>query len=72
MNVKTYSDPDGIYEGEIGRIEGVRFVETSEAKVFTHAGKDYETGTTSSGTVTPKASAVTCTPPSFWVRTPTA
>ena len=57
VNVKTYSDPDGIYEGEIGRIEGVRFVETSEAKVFTHAGKDYETGTTSSGTVTPKASA---------------
>lgn len=57
VNVKTYSDPDGIYEGEIGRIEGVRFVETSEAKVFTHAGKDYETGTASSGTVTPKASA---------------
>ena len=56
VNVKTYSDPDGIYEGEIGRIEGVRFVETSEAKVFTHAGKDYETGTTASGTVTPKAS----------------
>ena len=26
-------------------------------QVFTHAGKDYETGTTSSGTVTPKASA---------------
>lgn len=34
VNVKTYSDPEGIYEGEIGRIEGVRFVETSEAKVF--------------------------------------
>jgi len=34
VNVKTYSDPDGIYEGEIGRIEGVRFVEASEAKVF--------------------------------------
>lgn len=34
VNVKTYSDPDGIYEGEIGKIEGVRFVETSEAKVF--------------------------------------
>ena len=38
VNVKTYSDPDGIYEGEIGRIEGVRFVESSEAKVFTGAG----------------------------------
>ena len=38
VNVKTYSDPDGIYEGEIGKIEGVRFVETSEAKVFEDAG----------------------------------
>ena len=57
VNVKTYSDPDGIYEGEIGRIEGVRFVETSEAKVWTHAGKDYETGTTAQGVTTPKASA---------------
>jgi N4-gp56 family major capsid protein len=38
VNVKTYSDPEGIYEGEIGRIEGVRFVETSEAKVFHGAG----------------------------------
>ena len=38
VNVKTYSDPDGIYEGEIGKIEGVRFVETSEAKVFEGAG----------------------------------
>ncbi len=34
VNVKTYSDPDGIYEGEIGKIEGVRFVETTEGKVF--------------------------------------
>lgn len=40
VNVKTYSDPEDIYEGEIGRIEGVRFVETSEAKVFTGEGKD--------------------------------
>jgi len=38
VNVKTYSDPEGIYEGEIGRIEGVRFVETSEAKIFAGAG----------------------------------
>lgn len=38
VNVKTYSDPSGIYEGEIGRIEGVRFVETSEAKIFEGAG----------------------------------
>lgn len=45
VNVKTYSDPDGIYEGEIGRIEGVRFVETSEAKVWEKAGTDKSTGT---------------------------
>lgn len=38
VNVKTYSDPEGIYEGEIGKIEGVRFVETSEAKIFEKAG----------------------------------
>ena len=33
-DVKTYSDPDDWYEGEIGKIFGVRFVETTEAKVF--------------------------------------
>lgn len=38
VNVKTYSDPEGIYEGEIGKIEGVRFVESSEAKIFKGAG----------------------------------
>lgn len=38
VDVKTYSDPDGIYEGEIGKIEGVRFVESTEAKIF--AGED--------------------------------
>ena len=44
VNVKTYSDPDGIYEGEIGKIEGVRFVETSEAKLWKKAGKDKSGG----------------------------
>lgn len=34
VNVKTYSDPEGIYQGEIGKIENVRFVESSEAKIF--------------------------------------
>lgn len=33
-----YQDTTNIYEGEIGKIEGVRFVETSEAKVFEGAG----------------------------------
>ena len=44
VNVKTYSDPSGIYEGEIGKIEGVRFVETSEAKIWKKAGKNMATG----------------------------
>lgn len=29
-----YADPSAIFEGEIGRIEGVRFIESTEAKVF--------------------------------------
>ena len=33
--IKTYSDAKDIYEGEIGRLHGVRFVESTEAKVFT-------------------------------------
>ncbi len=37
-DVKTYSDPADIYEGEIGKIFGVRFVETTEAKVWAGAG----------------------------------
>ena len=36
-NVKQY-DPSDWYEGEIGRIAGVRFVETTEAKIFAKAG----------------------------------
>lgn len=33
--VKTYSDSTDLYEGEIGRMHGFRFVETTEAKIFT-------------------------------------
>ena len=40
VNVKTYSDPEGIYQGEIGKIENVRFVESTEAKIFEGAGAD--------------------------------
>ena len=40
VNVKTYSDPEGIYQGEIGKIENVRFVESSEAKIFEGEGAD--------------------------------
>ena len=37
-DVKTYSDPDDIYEGEIGKLYGVRFCETTEAKIWAGAG----------------------------------
>lgn len=40
VNVKTYSDPEGIYRGEIGKIENVRFVWTTEAPKFVNAGAD--------------------------------
>ena len=33
-----YQDTTELYEGEIGKIEGVRFVETTEAKIFEKAG----------------------------------
>lgn len=42
--VKDY-DPKDWYEGEIGRIAGVRFVETTEAKIWSKAAKDKATGT---------------------------
>ncbi len=37
VDVKTY-DPDDLYEGEIGKLFGVRFVETTEAKIWAKAG----------------------------------
>ena len=40
--VKEY-DPSDWYEGEIGRIHGVRFVETTEAKVWENAAADGKT-----------------------------
>lgn len=39
-DVKTYSDPSDMYEGEIGKLYGVRFVETTEAKIWAKAGAD--------------------------------
>lgn len=40
IEVVKYKNPERIFEGEIGTLEGVRFVETTEAKKFTNAGKD--------------------------------
>jgi N4-gp56 family major capsid protein len=34
LDVKTYCEPKDMYEGEIGKLHGVRFIETTEAKVF--------------------------------------
>lgn len=34
LDVKSYCDPKDMYEGEIGKLHGVRFIETTEAKVF--------------------------------------
>ena len=34
IDAHKYAQPENIYEGEIGKIGGVRFIETSEAKVF--------------------------------------
>ena len=39
-----YVTPENMYNGEIGRIEGVRFVETSEAAIYTGAENDCPTG----------------------------
>ena len=43
----NYVDPMGIYNGEIGKFESVRFIETPRAKVFTNASD----GSGSTGTV---------------------
>ncbi len=43
----NYVNPAGIYNGEIGQFESVRFVETARAKVFTNASD----GSGSTGTV---------------------
>lgn len=38
IKVSQYQDKQNIYSGEVGRIWGVRFVETTEAKIFEGAG----------------------------------
>jgi len=43
----VYSDPAGIYNGEVGAFEGVRFIETPRAKIFT----DASNGSGSAGTI---------------------
>ena len=43
-DVKTYSDPSDMYEGEIGKLFGVRFVETTEAKKWVKGKAGNENG----------------------------
>lgn len=38
IDVVKYGDPTRIYKGEIGMIEGVRFIENTEARIFASAG----------------------------------
>lgn len=40
IDVHKYSETKEIFEGEIGKIAGVRFVETTEAKIFADGGKE--------------------------------
>lgn len=47
----NYVDPTGIYNGEIGKFESVRFIETPRAKVFTNASDGSGSSTGSSATV---------------------
>ena len=35
-----YTTPENIYEGELGKLGNVRFVESTEAKIWANAGKD--------------------------------
>lgn len=34
IDVHKYAEPDNIYNGEIGKLAGVRFIENTEAKIF--------------------------------------
>jgi len=43
----NYVNPEGIYNGEIGKFESVRFIETPRAKVFT----DASNGTSTTGNI---------------------
>ena len=40
IDAHKYAQPDNLEEGEIGEIAGVRFVQTTEAKIYGGAGKD--------------------------------
>lgn len=39
IEAHKYANPENLYEGEIGKIAGVRFVQTTEAKIYVEGGK---------------------------------
>lgn len=45
IDVSKYAHPEQIYNGEIGKIGGCRFVESTEAKIFAKAGATPSGGT---------------------------
>lgn len=65
VNVKTYSDKEHIYSGEIGRMYGVRFVKTTQAKKYVNsnliAGQKYLTTASIAGAVVTVDEAITTT-----------
>ena len=46
IDAVKYKNPERIYNGEIGEIEGARFVETTEAKIWAKAGAAKSTSDT--------------------------
>lgn len=48
---QKYANPENIYEGEVGRIGGVRFVETSEAQIYKGAEDECPTNLAVFGTL---------------------
>ena len=43
IDAHKYANPTNLYEGEIGEIAGVRFVQSTEAKIWKGAGDDANT-----------------------------
>ena len=52
IDAHKYANPTNLYEGEIGEIAGVRFVQTTEAKIWKGAGSDADTDLSNDSTPT--------------------
>ena len=49
IDAHKYANPTNLYEGEIGEIAGVRFVQTTEAKIWKGAGNDTDNDKSNDG-----------------------